>query len=216
MNKVRICYCQKESVRFISHLDFLRSITRTFRRANVPVKYSEGFNPHMVMTIGLPLSVGATSECDCLDLTLTKEVDFEEFKNTLNACTPPGIEIVDVKSAEGLKPLFQIDSALYEANFTTDVPVDIQEYINEEKIIIEKKSKRKINEVNIKDFIRSVKIVNSDGEKHSLLLHINAGNFSNLKPELVVSSIEKYFSCKASNLRINRKKIYFDDMTKVF
>ena len=48
------------------------------------------------------------------------------------------------------------------------------------------------------------------------MLHINAGNFSNLKPELVVHSMEKYFGCTASNLRIERKEIYFDDMTRVF
>lgn len=43
MSKIRICYSQGESVRFISHLDFLRTITRTFRRAGMPIKYSEGF-----------------------------------------------------------------------------------------------------------------------------------------------------------------------------
>lgn len=216
MSKIRICYSQGESVRFISHLDFLRTITRTFRRAGMPIKYSEGFNPHMVMTIGLPLSVGTTSVCDCLDAELTEDVDLQKLKDTLNACAPVGIVINDIKSCDGLKPLYQIDSALYEADFVTDKEIDVQRYIDEKEIIIEKKSKRKIKEVNIKDFIRSVKIKSSDGKSHSLMLHINAGNFSNLKPELVVHSMEKYFGCTASNLRIERKEIYFDDMTRVF
>ena len=216
MSKVRLCYSQGEEVKFISHLDFLRTMTRTFRRAELPVKYSEGFNPHMVMTIGLPLSVGTTSVCDCLDVELTKDMDTDEIKNRINACTPRGIVVREVKKAEGLKPLFQIDSALYETSFKTDVPIDVNAYIEKDEIFIEKKSKRKINEVNIKDFIRNIDVLSTDGKNHTLMLHINAGNFSNLKPELVIKSIEAFFNCTATDIRIERKEIYFDDMTRVF
>ena len=215
MSKIRLCYCQGEEVKFISHLDFLRTITRVFRRAELPVKYSEGFNPHMVMTIGLPLSVGTTSVCDCLDVELTKDVDLDEIKERINACTPRGIVVNSARNAEGLKPLFQIDSALYETSFTTDASIDVNKYIEKDEIMIEKKSKRKINEVNIKDFIRNIDIVESDGIKHKLMLHINAGNFSNLKPELVIKSMEVFFGCIATDIKIERKEIYFDDMTKV-
>lgn len=215
MSKIRLCYSQGEEVKFISHLDFLRTITRVFRRADLPVKYSEGFNPHMVMTIGLPLSVGTTSVCDCLDVELTKDVDLEEIKRKINECTPRGIVVNSARKAEGLKPLFQIDSALYETSFSTDIAIDVNKYIEKDEIMIEKKSKRKINEVNIKDFIRNIEISESDGINHRLMLHINAGNFSNLKPELVIKSMEMFFGCKATDIKIERKEIYFDDMTKV-
>ena len=216
MSKIRLCYTQGEEVKFISHLDFLRTMTRTLRRAELPVKYSEGFNPHMVMTIGLPLSVGTTSVCDCLDVEFTQDMDTEEIKERINSCTPRGIYVREVKKAEGLKPLFQIDSALYETYFTTDISIDVNEYIKKDEILIEKKSKRKVNEVNIKDFIRNIEISSSDGVNHKLMLHINAGNFSNLKPELVIKSMENFFGCNATNIKIERKEIYFDDMTKVF
>jgi len=215
MSKIRLCYTQGEEVKFISHLDFLRTITRVFRRAELPVKYSEGFNPHMVMTIGLPLSVGTTSVCDCLDVELTKDMDPEEIKQRVNECTPRGIRVNSARKAEGLKPLFQIDSALYETTFSTDIPIDVNKYIEKDEIMIEKKSKRKVNEVNIKDFIRNIEIAESNGINHRLKLHINAGNFSNLKPELVIKSMEVFFGCKATDIKIERKEIYFDDMTKV-
>ena len=158
MSKIRICYSQGEEVKFISHLDFLRTITRTFRRAGLPVKFSEGFNPHMVMTIGLPLSVGTTSVCDCLDVELTEDLDCGEIKDRINACAPRGITVNDVKKNEGLTPLYKIDSALYEARFTSDREIDIEKYICAPEVMIEKKSKRKIKEVNIKDFIIIVTI----------------------------------------------------------
>lgn len=216
MSKYRICYSQGEEVKFISHLDFLRTIVRTFRRAGLPVKYSEGFNPHMVMTIGLPLSVGTTTVCDCLEAELTEEIDIPRAIQRINECTPRGIKILGIKKSEGLKPLYGIDSALYSASFTTDKAVDIEEYISAPEVMIEKKSKRKINEVNIKDFIRKIEIVSTDGTAHVLNMHINAGNTSNLKPELVLKSMEKFLGCRITDIKIERKEIYFDDMTTVF
>ena len=216
MNKYRFCYTQGDEVKFISHLDFLRTAVRIFRRANLPVKYSEGFNPHMVMTIGLPLSVGTTSLCDCLEVEFTEEIDTSSALDSINAVCPGGIVFTGIKNAEGLKPMHLIDSALYEAVFTTDKNADLGKYLSAPEVMIEKKSKRKINEVNIKDFIRDIKILSSDGISHRLEMHINAGNTSNLKPELVLKSIGDYLDTKLSNINIVRKEIYFDDMTKVF
>ena len=215
MSKYRICYSEGEEVKFISHLDFLRTIVRTFRRAELPVKYSEGFNPHMVMTIGLPLSVGTTTVCDCLEVELTEDIDIPKAIDAINAVAPRGIKILGIRKAEGLTPMYDIDSAEYTAEFTTDKAVDINEYITAPEVMIEKKSKRKINEVNIKDFIRNIDIVSSDGLSHILKLNLNAGNTSNLKPELVLKSMEKFFDVFVSDVMIERKQIYFEDMTGI-
>ncbi len=216
MSKYRIQYTQGDSVKFISHLDFLRTINRVFMRAKTPVKFSNGFNPHLVMTIGLPLSVGTTSVCDVLDIELTQEVDISQLMQQLNDTCPAGIRITAVKSAEGLKPLFNIDSAIYQATFDTDKPVDVQKYICQPEVMIEKKSKRGMNLVNIKDFIRSIEVIEADNCHYCINMHINAGNFSNLKPELVLASMCDYFGCSISNTDIERKNIFFDDGTPVF
>ena len=216
MNKYRFCYKQGEEVKFISHLDFLRTAVRIFRRANLPVKYSEGFNPHMVMTIGLPLSVGTTSLCDCLEIEFTEEIDTSVVLDIINKVCPRGIEFIGVKKAEGLTPMHLIDSALYAASFTTGKNADLEEYLSAPEVMIEKKSKRKINEVNIKDFIRSIKVISTDGTHHKVEMHINAGNTSNLKPELVLKSIADYLNTEITDINIERKEIYFEDMTKVF
>ena len=216
MSKYRICYSQGEEVKFISHLDFLRTIVRTFRRAELPVKYSEGFNPHMVMTIGLPLSVGTTSVCDCLEVELTEEIDIAKAIDDINAVCPRGIKILGIKPAEGLTPMYGIDSADYSAEFTTDKEIDVNEYISAPEVMIEKKSKRKINEVNIKDFVRGIEVIATNGTSHHLKLHLNAGNTSNLKLELVLKSMEKFYGCTISDIMLERKQIYFEDMTTVF
>lgn len=215
MSKYRMYYRQEDSIKYISHLDFLRTVNRIFKRAGVPLKFSNGFNPHTIMTIGLPLSVGTTSDCDVLDIELICDVDTDLLLKDLNNNAPYGIVFTKIVKNDGLKPLFNIDSALYTASFTTDKNIDFNDYQNAPEVLIEKKSKRGIQEVNIKDFIRKIEVAHSDGTSHKLKMHINAGNFSNLKPELVLKSIEKFYNINIKDVFINRDKIYFDDGNEV-
>ena len=216
MSKYRISYSQGDEVKYISHLDFLRTVNRVFARSKLPLKFSNGFNPHTIMTIGLPLSVGTTSVCDVLDIELTEPMNTVYMKDILNANCPRGIRILGIKDAEGLKPLFNIDSAVYTACFDSDRQIDIDKFIAEDIIMIEKKSKRGMKEVNIKDFVRSMEIVDSDSTMYSIKMHLNAGNFSNIKPELVLSTLADYCGAHFCNIAINREKIFFDDGTEVF
>ena len=216
MSKYRIQYTQGDEVKYISHLDFLRTINRVFARADLPIKFSNGFNPHPVMTIGLPLSVGTTSECDVLDVELTCDMDTAELIERMNKNCPPGIKVTAAKRAENLKPLFNIDSAVYTARFDADCDPKIDLFAAADKVMIEKKSKRGMKEVNIKDFIRSLGKTDGGDREYGLIMHINAGNFSNLKPELVLSALGGFSGVKLKNIAINRKKIFFDDGKPVF
>ncbi len=216
MSKYRITYRQGDEVKYISHLDFLRAINRVFVRADLPLKYSNGFNPHTVMTIGLPLSVGTTSSCDVLDIEFTQTLSEEHIKDSINKNCPMGIEVLSVKKADDLKPLFNISSAVYTAYFDSDKEINLEEYKNAPSVIIEKKSKRGMKEVNIKDFIRGFEKIAPSDSMYGVKMHIDAGNVSNLKPELVLSSIENFTGAKFKNIRINREKIFFDDGENVF
>ncbi|MBQ8525723.1 MAG: DUF2344 domain-containing protein [Clostridia bacterium] len=216
MSKYRIKYSQDDKVKYISHLDFLRTVNRVFARSKLPLKFSNGFNPHTIMTIGLPLSVGITSVCDVLDIELTEPMDTAYMKEILNSNSPEGIRILGVKNAEGLPPLFGIDSAIYTARFDSDKEIDIDRFIAEESITIEKKSKRGMKEVNIKDFIRSMKVIPADDTMYAVEMHLNAGNFSNIKPELVIATLAQYSGASFCNIAVNREKIFFEDGQEVF
>ena len=216
MSKYRIQYIQGDEVKYISHLDFLRTINRVFARADLPIKFSNGFNPHPVMTIGLPLSVGTTSVCDVLDVDLTQDMDIAELTERINKNCPLGIRVTAAKRAENLKPLFNIDSAMYTARFDADGDPRIADFAAAESVMIEKKSKRGMKEVNIKDFIRSLGATDGGDMEYGVIMHINAGNFSNLKPELVLSAMSGFSGVNLSNIAINREKIFFDDGEPVF
>ena len=70
-NNYFLRYEKTENVKYVSHLDFVRMFGRALRRAHLPIAYSEGFNPHPLLTFALPLSVGYTSECEIIELVFS-------------------------------------------------------------------------------------------------------------------------------------------------
>ena len=77
MNDYYLTYKRGDSIKYVSHLDFVRVFGRAFRRAELPIAYSEGFNPHPLLTFALPLSVGYTSECELMEFVMEKEMETE-------------------------------------------------------------------------------------------------------------------------------------------
>ena len=66
MAEHRLLFSKTGRARYISHLDLMRTFQRAFFRADIPIKHTEGFNPHAFVSIALPLSVGFSSECEIL------------------------------------------------------------------------------------------------------------------------------------------------------
>lgn len=206
----RIKYTKGDSVKYISHLDFLRSINRSFKRGKIPVKYSNGFNPHVLLTIALPCPVGVSSVCELLDIELYEKMEPGEIKIRLSKSLPAGIEALEVWERNEGPDFFEISSALYKVDFTSAKQIDLQKFIDEPIIMIEKKSKRGMKEVNIKDFVRDMKL-NIEGEnKYSLDIIIDAGAKSNLKPELLLNAMAKFFDTEFKDIMTQRKEIYFN------
>ena len=110
--KVRyvIKFTKESSVKFISHLDLMRTIQRVIRRADLPMEYSKGFNPHMALSIAQPLSVGVYSDAEYMDIVLVEELEEKEIIDRLNAKTASGIKFLNARKVitkEGEKKLPQ-------------------------------------------------------------------------------------------------------------
>ena len=88
MDKLRLRFEKTGKAAYISHLDLLHVMQRVFLRAGVPLKYSEGFNPHAVISICVPLSVGMESVCELMDFRVTRELDIRALPAELNAVSP--------------------------------------------------------------------------------------------------------------------------------
>lgn len=93
MPRYRIAYAKTGPARFLSHLDLLRTFNRAFRRAGLPLVYSEGFSPHPKASYGPPLGVGVAGLNEYLDLDLSSEVAGSEAAGRLTAALPPGLAV---------------------------------------------------------------------------------------------------------------------------
>ena len=114
--RYRITFGKTEAMRFTGHLDLHRTWERTFRRAGLPLAYSEGFNPHPKINIGAALPLGCLSRGDLIDAWLERELEPDEVAALLRGAAPPGIEIEAVTRLETTEPVLQgqIEGAVYE------------------------------------------------------------------------------------------------------
>ena len=205
----RITYTKDDGVKYISHLDFLRCVNRAFKRAKLPVKYSQGFNPHILQNIALPCPVGVSSECEMLDIEMTHTLDCDALCHELGAAMPVGIRILKAERRTSHPDFFDISSARYSIDFRSDAPIEADAFDKAECFMIEKKSKRGMKEVNIKDFVQSMHTTHSDQCRYHIDAVINAGSLSNLKPDLLVSAMAKYYNANFYDIKIVRKEIFY-------
>ena len=84
-----------DGARHISHLDLMRAVQRALRRAGLPVRYSKGFNPHMVLSFASALSLGFTSVGEVMDVAMEEEVSPEEFERAMGRELPPALALVE-------------------------------------------------------------------------------------------------------------------------
>ena len=208
----RLGYTKGERVKYISHLDFLRCVNRSFKRAKVPVKYAQGFNPHILLNIGLPCPVGVSSICEELDIELTTSMETDEIINRMNSSLPDAIKVLWCKRKENEPDFYDIEYARYSINFSSDKDFDTDAFSKENEIMIEKKSKRGMKEVNIKDFIAELKISKIDDGKYFADAVISAGNKLNLKPDLLVSALSSYYGVNIKDVYIERKEIFYENV----
>ena len=95
MQRIKIKYTKGEEVKFISHRDLMRTFQRAIRRAEIPIAYSQGFNPHMKISWGNALKVGQASHNEYAELQLENFIKSEELLQRLNKQLPQGIEILE-------------------------------------------------------------------------------------------------------------------------
>ncbi|MFC2034817.1 TIGR03936 family radical SAM-associated protein [Chloroflexota bacterium] len=96
MQRLRIRFCRGQEIKFISHLDIMRLWGRAFRRAQISLAYSVGFNPHPRMSLAAPLPVGVTSDAELMDVFVAELVSPHWFATAVSRQLPLGIKILGV------------------------------------------------------------------------------------------------------------------------
>lgn len=118
---LRATITKGEQIRYISHLDFARTVERALRRAKLPVAYSEGFNPHVKLAFASALSVGVVGLQEYFDVELTREIEEREFIEALSGVLPNGVRVGRaVKISERHKALMAV---INYSTYTVELPL---------------------------------------------------------------------------------------------
>lgn len=193
MAKYILKYGRDDRVKFISHLDFVRCFHRAVRRSKLNFEFSQGFNPHPVMTIAQPLPVAVTSECEYMKVGLVTELSEKEISAELDKSMPPGFFVYDVRRVEGKEiDLTKIDMAEYITEIECENPGDIDIILNQKELIVPKKTKSGVKDSDIRPHIFEIENIGFKDGIQILRMVISCGSQYNLKPETVVSAMEKY------------------------
>ncbi len=172
MYKLRFCFEKNGAAAYISHLDLMKALQRSFVRAGIPVRYSQGFNPHIEMSIVVPLSTGYETTCDLCDLDLVVDELPADFVEALNAVMPRGMKALCVGPAD--RPVREIACCAYEIVLPAGDTAAMKALFDQ-PVTLEKRSKRGRREVNLQDYIRRLEFV-PEGDKTLCRCILDAGN----------------------------------------
>ena len=213
MIDIRIFFEKSDKIKYISHLDLNRAFQRALKRAKLPVWHTEGFNPHLYLVFSNPLSVGYIGEREILDIRLNEDIPLEEVRNKLCSVLPDGIIIKEIIYPKN--KIQEIKYSSFSAKFSYDVsPEKILSVLDSDELITEKKSKKGITNVNIKDLIKKYEIKN-EGDEFIIDLIVDSSVNSSLNPRLIFGVINKELGINIDNIRYTRKE-FLDGNFKSF
>ncbi len=122
MQRLRVRFSRGKELKFISHLDISRFWQRALLRADVPLAYSQGFNPHPQIAIAAPLPVGVTSDAELMDIMCYRNISPSNFFSIMKKEMPEGIEILDVWQVP--VPIPSLQSELTSAEYVVAVETE--------------------------------------------------------------------------------------------
>ncbi|MCR4651411.1 MAG: TIGR03936 family radical SAM-associated protein [Lachnospiraceae bacterium] len=213
--KVRIKFAKSGVMVYIGHLDLLRYFQKSMRRAQIDIKYSEGFSPHQIMSFAAPLGVGVISNGEYMDVELNSSEGKASFIDSLNEVMVPGVKILNavLLPDKAKNAMSSVAAASYRivrkdgGKIPEEVISSADVFIGQNEIMITKETKKNVMELDIKPHIYQFGI---DSEEISL--KVDASSAGNIKPMLVVEALYRYAGVDFDplDMQIIRDEMYMD------
>jgi len=186
--RVRLCFTKGPGVRFISHLDLMRTFERALRRAALPLALTQGYHPRPKLTFASALALGATSEAEYLDVELASPVQLGDAIHRLNDVLPDALRVTAAGEVPGAaRPLMAIvDTAAYELRPLW--PLDdgkwerlqsaLADLLQEKTVLVERTTKSGTRQVNLRPLILRAEVA---GDEINML--VRSGSRGNVRPD---------------------------------
>ncbi len=215
--KIRIKFSKTDNMRFVGHLDFMRYFQKALRRAGIPLRYSEGYHPHPILSFALPLGIGLTSEGEYLDIEVLDSFPTEDALRAINNEMVEGVTVTEYNLLpdDAAKAMACVAAADYIVTFKhrddltrNAISQGISAYYEErETVPVSKETKKGERVIDLKPLLyRFSPCDNNNG----FFIRASAGSVENIRPELVLEDFYAFLGIPfdLSNLQIHRLELY--------
>lgn len=191
---------------FISHLDMMRLFERAFRRLNVRLKFTEGFNPHPKINFILPMSVGLCSNKEVFEVDIEEQID-EDLVRKLNFILPKGLKILKIEEAIDK---IQVSNMYYKCILEAEEEfcIKFNQFMAENAVVKREKDGKEIYK-NVKDYLLEFKCDPYTQNQYEIIFHIELKNGSFIRPEEIIKSCAQKYNLNYKILKIVREKTNF-------
>ncbi len=212
---IRIKFAKTDELRFIGHLDLMRTFTAAIRRSSLPIAWSQGFSPQMKFHLAMALSLGYSSISEYAEFQLTTQMTADEFAARLSCTLPSGLEILDCWTISPQSPSFGKTTSLasyHVTHFPNSISDDIirekiQTILNQTEIIVTRETKEgTTKKMNIRPLIETITYHNDSEQAVDLLLKISSTG--NARPEEIMEQIIEQDEKTIKLLHFKRTGLY--------
>lgn len=216
--KLVAVYHKGRALAMISHLDVQRTLQRAFRRAGLPLLYSNGFNPHPQFSFATAAATGMSSDCEWFEVQLFEPIAPEEFVRRANAAMPEGMSVTDAfEPPEGFGSLSaKLRAALYRVELSFDSPIDGEklkqtlEAMLSGEIVVNKRTKSGVRPVDMRPYILEVSVEEVGDGKAVLRVLGKLQADGGLRVDAFVDALLERLDAQAT-YALHRMRIYFAD-----
>ena len=182
-----------ERIRHIGHLDIQLSVQRGLRRSGLPVAYSNGFNPHILITFASALSTGACGKREIMDVTMAEDVSEEEFLTRMNQAMPPEMQLSEARAVDQKHPALmaslraaEYDLLIREKDTADKLVGAISAMMERDTVLATRKTKTAVRECDIKPLIYTLK-----GEGQHIYATLVLTEKEACKPGMLIEALAK-------------------------
>ena len=202
MKRLFLAITKGEEIRFLGHLDYLRTMERVVVRSGIPIAFSEGFNPHMKISLDSALAVGVTADPLYMEIKLEKDMPIKEVKERMQREMPKGMTIYHIEEAAHEWPkfvaFFNEDAYEMEGPVTEGADAEaakeaIARFNALPSFIYQRVTPKKVREMDVKPMIMEPMKVRIEGERAYLTFSLIRSNTGTVQPKDVWKMLAESF-----------------------
>ena len=204
---------KSERLRYVGHLDLMRTMQRALRRSGLPISYSKGFNPHIQVAFASALSVGAVGRRELMDVEMEAETDSGTFLAAMNRALPPEMQLSEARAVDDRHPalMASMQAAGYRLELedpeaAAALAGSLEAFLAQESIPAQRKTKSGMKDCDIRPLIHALTM--EDQALHAVLIQTER---ESCKPDMLMKALFAFAGTGESPYRVIRLQLYGRD-----